>query len=234
MLSINNVTVRYGTLVAVSEVSLEAPPGEVTAVIGRNGSGKSSLLKATSGLVRRAGGSVTLAGQAVSPDPAEVVRQGIAQVPEGRQLFPLMSVRDNLLAGSYLRRDWKNIAADIDKVYGYFPVLKVKSTSLARNLSGGEQQMLAFGRAIMSSPKVLLLDEPSVGLAPMIEQSLMATIKDLAEAEKLTVLLVEQNATLALKSSAQAYVLDLGRVVMHGPAAQLLKDDGVQRTYLGL
>jgi branched-chain amino acid transport system ATP-binding protein len=235
MLDVKSITVRYDTIAALTDMSLHAAAGEVTTVIGSNGAGKSTLLRAISGLIRTEAGEIRLLGDRIDNlAPAEVVRRGVCQVPEGRELFARMSVYDNLMAGAYLRRDKTAIRRDLDKTYDYFPVLAKKARNAARDLSGGEQQMLAFGRAIMAAPKVLLLDEPSVGLAPLIEKSLMATVAALAKNENVAVVLVEQNANLALSVAREGYVLNLGRLVTRNSASALLSDPAVRQAYLGL
>jgi branched-chain amino acid transport system ATP-binding protein len=235
MLEVTDVVVRYDAADALRGVSLSAAEGMVTSVIGSNGAGKTTLLRAVSGLLPIASGEIRLLGERIDNlKPADIVRRGICHVPEGRELFSRMSVFDNLLTGAYLRRDKAGVGRDLDKVFSYFPILKQRAALPARSLSGGEQQMLAFGRALMASPKVLLLDEPSVGLAPLIEQSLMETVAQLAATEEVAVVLVEQNAILALATAKTGYVLDLGQFVTSGPAEGLLNDSKVRQAYLGL
>lgn len=235
MLEISDIVVRYDAADVLRGVSLSAEQGKVTTVIGSNGAGKTTLLRAISGLLPLASGEIRLLGERIDNlKPAEIVRRGVCQVPEGRELFPRMSVRDNLMTGAYLRSDKAGIRNDLEKVFTYFPVLKQRAALPARSLSGGEQQMLAFGRALMASPKVLLLDEPSVGLAPLIEQSLMKTVGQLAVSENVAVVLVEQNAILALATAQTGYVLDLGQILTTGPAKNLLDDPKVRQAYLGL
>lgn len=234
MLEILGLRVGYGANDILNEVDIQVAPGSVTALIGSNGAGKTTLLRSVSGLLKPRSGEIRMDGRAItSLSPADIVKVGVSQVPEGRELFPRMSVQDNLLLGAYLRAD-ADIGRDLDRIYGYFPVLRSKADHNARNLSGGEQQMVAFGRALMAGPKYLLLDEPSVGLAPLIEQKLIQTVKDLAHDANIGVLLVEQNATLALTISTQAYVLELGKVAVSGRAQDLLLDPSVMRAYLGL
>jgi branched-chain amino acid transport system ATP-binding protein len=234
MLEINGLRSGYSTNDILQAVDLVVAPGSVTALIGSNGAGKTTLLRTVSGLLKPRNGEIRLLNENINgKSPAEIVKRGIAQVPEGRELFPRMSVHDNLMLGAYLRTG-AQIKRDLDKVYTYFPVLKAKAKHNARNLSGGEQQMVAFGRALMAGPKYLLLDEPSVGLAPLIEQKLIATVQDLARDEGLGVLLVEQNATLALTVSEKAYVIELGRIAKSGSASDLLNDGSIRKAYLGL
>ena len=234
MLEIRNLVVGYNSNNALADVSLSVPARSITTIIGNNGAGKTTLLRTVSGLLAPRSGEILLNGERIDRmSPSKIVELGISHVPEGRELFSRMSVYDNLVLGAFLRRD-TGISRDLDRVYEYFPVLKQKSRLLARNLSGGEQQMLAFGRALMTNPKVLLLDEPSVGLAPLVEQHLIMTVKTLAESEKLAVLLVEQNANLALSVSDNGYVFELGSIVASGTAARLQTDPIIRTAYLGL
>lgn len=234
MLEVDQVTVSYGSKVAVQALSLVAGQRQITTIIGSNGAGKTTLLKAISGLLPVSGGTIRFRGEKIDGRScADIFRRGVAHVPEGRELFPRMSVYDNLMMGAYSRIDKRSVGADLDKTFHYFPVLKQKMRQLARNLSGGEQQMLAFGRALMSSPKMLLLDEPSIGLAPLIEQKLIDTVGQLVREEGLGVLLVEQNAALALSVSDIGYVLDLGTLAISGKAAELMRNPEVRRAYLG-
>lgn len=224
----------YGGNVAIDRVSIEAPSGMVTAILGSNGAGKTTILKAVCGLVKPASGTVSANGKMLSGlDTAKIVGHGVCLVPEGRELFPRMTVKENLLVGAYLRSDRQGIRKDIESVFSSFPVLERKSHLAARSLSGGEQQMLAFGRALLASPSILLLDEPSVGLAPLIEQQLMGAIRQLATERQLTVVLVEQNANLALSIADHAYVLETGRTVISGTARAVQADERVKKAYLG-
>lgn len=235
MLEVEGIEVRYGAKVAVADVSLRAGGGQITTVIGSNGAGKTTLLKAISGLLPTSAGTIRFAGEPINgKDPSSVLKRGIAQVPEGRELFPRMTVYDNLMVGAFTRRDGVAVRGALERIMHYFPVLKEKLAVFARNLSGGEQQMLAFGRAIMAGPKMLLLDEPSIGLAPLVEQRLIRSVEQLAREEGLGVLLIEQNAALALEVSSYGYVLDLGRVVLEGPASDLRRDEKVRSAYLGI
>jgi branched-chain amino acid transport system ATP-binding protein len=235
MLEVDQVTVAYGQRVAVRSLSIDAASGRITTIIGSNGAGKTTLLKAISGLLPISGGAVRFLGETISGlSCPEVFRRGLAHVPEGRELFPRMTVYDNLMMGAHVRSDRKRIADDLEKTFHYFPVLKQKTRLLSRDLSGGEQQMLAFGRALMSHPKMLLLDEPSIGLAPLIEQRLMATVQQLVRDEGIGVLLVEQNAMLALRVSEIGYVVDLGALALSGRAGDLMRNPEVRRVYLGV
>lgn len=232
MLDIQNVSVRYGALTALSDVSFSVKAGTICAVIGANGAGKSTMMKLVSGLVPAAQGSVSFNGEDITTLAAEVrVKRGVALSPEGRRLFPELSVYENLLIGAYLRRD-KEIASDIDKVYAYFPRLRERINSQGRHLSGGEQQMCAIGRALMSRPTLLLLDEPSLGLAPAVTLEVVRALRQIAR-DGTTIVLVEQNARLALKLSSSAIVLETGRLILAGDSADILNNPHVAQAYLG-
>ncbi len=235
MLETRDLTVNYDLISALSEVSISAEERTITTIVGSNGAGKTTLLKTISGLIRPASGEIRFLGDRIdTASPSAIVRMGISHVPEGRELFPRISVYDNLMVGAYLRKDKKAIRRDLEQIYQHFPILKDRRRQLARNLSGGEQQMLAFGRALMSDPKLLLLDEPSIGLAPVIEQKIMETISVLAMEHNVGVVLVEQNAALALSVASHGYVLEQGSLVLQGPANELIEDDSVRAAYLGL
>lgn len=235
MLEIKQLEVKYDLISALSDVSVSALANTITTIVGSNGAGKTTLLKTVSGLLRPAVGEISFLGDRIDKaTPSAIVRMGISQVPEGRELFPRISVYDNLMVGAYLRSDKKVINRDLDRIYHHFPILKDRRRQLARNLSGGEQQMLAFGRALMSGPKMLLLDEPSIGLAPVVEQKIMETISALTQEENVGVVLVEQNAALALSVASYGYVLEQGSLALQGPAEDLMKDDSVRAAYLGL
>ena len=230
LLELENVSVRYGVRRALESINLKVEEGEIVALLGANGAGKSTTLRAISGLVP-AKGSIRFAGEEISGRaPHEVVAAGVSQVPEGRRIFPQMSVRENLEMGAYQRRDVSE--ADFTRVYELFPVLRERERQEGGTLSGGEQQMLAIGRALMARPRLLLLDEPSLGLAPLYVARILAIIKEIREAGT-TVLLVEQNAAAALRLADRGYVLETGSVVMAGPAAVLLADARVRAAYLG-
>ena len=237
MLTLKNVDVYYGKIHAVKRVSLHIKQGEIVALIGANGAGKTTLLSTISGLITAASGSILYDGKEISRmGPDRIVGAGISHVPEGRLVFKPMSVEDNLLLGSYHRYSLKSasgVRADIEKIYSIFPVLKKRRKQLAGTLSGGEQQMLAIGRALMAKPRLLLMDEPSMGLAPFIIKEIFKHIVALRNEFGLTVLLVEQNARSALKISDSGYVLETGRVVLQGAAEDLLSNRDVQRAYLG-
>jgi branched-chain amino acid transport system ATP-binding protein len=233
MLSIANLNVFYGGVHALKDVSLEVPAGSVVTLIGANGAGKSSTLRCITGLVRASGGSVRYEGQEIGAlKPYDRVRLGIAMVPEGRRIFTNLSVLENLKMGAYSLKDKSGLAADLEKVYTLFPRLKERLGQRGLTLSGGEQQMLAVGRALMSRPRLLLMDEPSLGLAPNLVKELYQTIARIHQ-EGLTVLLVEQNARLALQLSDYGYVLEVGRVALQGPSRELAEDQGVRKAYIG-
>lgn len=235
MLTVSNLTVDYAGVIALENVSLTAQGGIITTIVGANGAGKSSLLKAVSGLVRPSGGDIQFDGVSIAHKaPEAIVGMGLCHVPEGRGLFPYMSVLDNLLTGANLRRDSAGIRSDLDKVFHYFPVLKDNRHRIARNFSGGQQQMIAIGRGIMSRPRFYLFDEPSIGLAPLIVREVIDTISTIAREDRCGVLLVEQNANLALDAAEQAYVMELGHITLSGDAKRLKADEGVRRAYLGL
>jgi len=232
------VSLRYGEVRALDGVSMRAPRGWIVALIGANGAGKSSSLRAITGLRRVAGGEVRLGGEVVnSPQvqvPAHVlVRRGVSMVPEGRHVFPFMSVRDNLLMGAYTRDDKAAIAADLDRVCERFPRLKERYRQQGSSLSGGEQQMVAIGRALMARPRLLLLDEPSLGIAPQVVRLIARSLIEINRRDGITIVLVEQNSRMALALSTYAYVLDTGRVALEGPSRELMRNEHVKRLYLG-
>jgi len=232
MLDIQNLTVHYDKILALSRVSLRVEPGQIVSLVGANGAGKTTLLRTISGLVSPTEGTIRFDSEAITalPSNGRVVR-GIAQVPEGRGLFGILSVEDNLLLGAYTRRD-NEIADDLESIYTRFPILREKRHDYAGTLSGGQQQMVAVGRALMSRPRLLLLDEPSMGLAPIIVDEIFAVIRELNESGT-TIFLVEQNARLALKNSHYTYALENGTISTHGPSTDLLDDPAIQAAYLG-
>jgi len=233
MLRLCDIDVYYGLVLALRQVSIDVPEGEIVALLGANGAGKTTTLRAISGVVRPRRGRIEFVGERIDGfAPERIVQMGIVQAPEGRQIFPELSVKENLLIGTYARRDRKAVAQDFDRVYTHFPVLKERERQPAGTLSGGEQQMLAIGRALMARPKVLLLDEPSLGLAPIMTRQIFDIIRTL-NAEGTTILLVEQNARLALGVSTRAYILETGRIVLSGQSESLLKSEEVKRSYLG-
>ena len=233
MLTIKNLNVYYGAIHAVKDLNMEVGDGEIVTLIGSNGAGKSTTLHTISGLIKPKTGSILYKGKDVVGIPAhKLVGQGLVQVPEGRHVFAEMTVMENLDMGAYLRTDKDGIARDKEKVFEKFPRLKERISQTAGTLSGGEQQMLAMGRALMSRPQLLILDEPSMGLAPLLVREIFSIIKEI-NSEGTTVLLVEQNANMALSIADRAYVLETGRVVLSGTAAELAASEAVQKAYLG-
>ncbi|BAB54463.1 ABC transporter ATP-binding protein (plasmid) [Mesorhizobium loti] len=234
MLEAQNIVVEYGGVRALDELSFSAQIGDVTAVVGSNGAGKTSLMNTICGLIKPVSGEIRLDGERIdSLAPDEIVRRGISLVPEGRELFPRLSVLENLLLGATVRPDPATRRTTLGRIYELFPVLANRQNQKAGQLSGGEQQMLAFGRALMSLPKLLLLDEPSIGLAPMVEEQLILAIRDYSLEHGIGVLIVEQNAMLALEYAQHAFVVEQGRVALSGPAATVRDDPAVIAAYLG-
>jgi branched-chain amino acid transport system ATP-binding protein len=233
LLELEDVEARYGPVTALHGVTLRVGEGEVVAVLGANGAGKTTTLRAVSGTVRRAG-RIAFAGRSISRrSPEAVARLGIAHVPEGRGTLTELSVRENLRLGAYVRRDRKGIREDERRVLGHFHWLERRGDQRAGTLSGGEQQMLALARALMLRPKLVLLDEPSLGLAPLVVSEIFRIVRELNEQDGLAVLVVEQNATLALEASTRAYVLEIGRVALAGDSDELRRHESVRRSYLG-
>ncbi len=233
MLEVTGLHVAYGGIQAVRSITFHVTEGETVALIGANGAGKTSTLKAISRVLDAVGGDVHFCGEKISRiKPHQVIRKGIAMVPEGRGVFPRLSVLENLQMGAFIRDDAVDIEKDLKMVFEYFPRLRERQSQLAGTLSGGEQQMLAIGRALMSRPKMLLLDEPSMGLAPIMVQKIFEVIRAVA-AKGMTTLLVEQNARLALQSSQRGYVLESGTISLNGESAELLDDPKVRACYLG-
>lgn len=233
MLTVNNLHVNYGAITAVKGVSFTINQGEIVTLIGANGAGKSTILKTLSGLLKPSQGTITYQGQELSKLSApKIVAQGISQVPEGRHVFPEMTVKENLQMGTYLRKDSNAIAADFQRVYRLFPILAERQDQDAATLSGGEQQMLVMGRALMARPKLILLDEPSMGLAPIYIQKIFTIIEEIKK-QGTTILLIEQNATQALKIADRAYVLATGTIKLSGTGTELLTDQAVKQAYLG-
>ena len=231
MLKIENLSVNYGGIEAVRDISFEVPEGAIITLIGANGAGKSTTLRAIAGLLKPKSGSITYNGEELIGKPTDqIVSRGITLVPEGRRVFPDMTVLENLKIGAYLRKD--NLTEDIRWVYDLFPRLEERSWQAAGTLSGGEQQMLAVGRALMSKPKVIMMDEPSLGLAPIIVQGIFDIIKEINR-QGVTVLLIEQNANMALHIADIGYVLETGRITMTGPGKELLQEENVKKAYLG-
>jgi len=231
LLELDRVAAHYGPVQALRDVSLTVREGEVVAVLGANGAGKTTTLRAISGTVSRSG-VIELAGKPLTGGPEGAARAGIAHVPEGRGTFVDLTVTENLRLGAYVRRDRK-VAADIRRISKYFPWMLERGGQRAATLSGGEQQMLALGRALMSRPRLLLLDEPSLGLAPLVVREFFRIVRELNEHEGLTVLVVEQDARMALAASHRAYVLEVGRVALTGTSAELRNDESIRRSYLG-
>ena len=231
LLELDRVGARYGPVQALHDVSLTVREGEVVAVLGANGAGKTTTLRAISGTVSRSG-TIELEGKATKGGPEAAAKSGIAHVPEGRGTFVDLTVLENLKLGAYTRRD-RSVKADITRIAEYFPWMTERGGQRAGTLSGGEQQMLALGRALMSRPRLLLLDEPSLGLAPMVVREFFRIVRELNEKEGLTVLVVEQDARIALKASARAYVLEVGRVALTGSSDELRGDESIRKSYLG-
>ena len=233
MLEIKNLDVHYGVIHSIKNVSLEVKQGEIVTLIGANGAGKTTILRTISGLKKPTGGTVTFEGTDITNLSAQDrVRLGISHVPEGRRIFYSMTVLENLQLGAYLRRDKAGINRDLELVYSHFPILADRKRQLAGTLSGGEQQMLAMGRALMSNPRMLFLDEPSMGLAPLFVQEIFDIIKSI-NASGTTIFLVEQNARLALQMADRAYVLETGSVVISGTGHELMQSDEIKKAYLG-
>jgi len=231
LLTLEDVEARYGPVQALHGISLEVPEGTVVAVLGANGAGKTTTLRAVSGTVRRTG-RIDFGGKSLRGGPEAVARAGIAHVPEGRGTFTELTVTENLKLGAYTRRE-RSVRADIERVSKWFPWIPNRASQPAGTLSGGEQQMLAVARALMARPRLLMLDEPSLGLAPMIVREIFRIVRELNEQEGLTVLVVEQDARIALQSASSAYVLEVGRVAVAGSSAELRENESVRRSYLG-
>lgn len=233
MLKIEDINVYYGNIHALKGVSLDINAGEIVTLIGANGAGKSTLLKTISGLLKPKNGSILFEGQSISGKVAQaIVKQGLSHVPEGRRVFANMSVEENLELGAYLRKDKQGIKEDFEKVYNLFPRLLERRKQLSGTLSGGEQQMLAMGRALMARPKLLLLDEPSMGLAPLLVKTIFKIIEEINKSGT-TILLVEQNANMALSIADRAYVIETGKIVLSGSSDELNQSDQIRMAYLG-
>lgn len=233
MLEIKNIDVHFGVIHAIKEISLKVNDGDIVTLIGANGAGKTTTLRTASGLKKPTSGSILLDGVDITNTSAqERVKLGLSHVPEGRRVFSTMTVLENLELGAFLRKDKAEIAKDLQMVYERFPILSDRKKQAAGTLSGGEQQMLAIGRALMSRPKILFLDEPSMGLAPLLVQEIFNIIKDINKAGT-TILLVEQNASMALQIAHHAYVMETGSIVLSGPGAELLQSDDIKKAYLG-
>ena len=233
MLSVENLNVYYGAIHALHDISFHVDTGEIVTLIGANGAGKTSILQSISALIPRRGGAITFDGKDLSHIPAHrLISMGLTQVPEGRRVFATMTVMENLEMGAYTRRSRTEMQQDLDMVFAHFPRLKERMKQYAGTLSGGEQQMLAMGRALMSHPKLLMMDEPSMGLSPILVQEIFSIIQEINKSGT-TVLLVEQNAHMALSIANRAYVLETGKIIKEGDADALLSDDDVRRAYLG-
>ena len=235
LLSVSNVETYYGPIMALRGVSFSVPAGSIVTILGANGAGKTTILKTLSGVMDPQKGTVTLAGRQIQGfDPDRVARLGLSHVPEGREVFPFLSVSENLRMGAYPRRDPDGVARDLEMVNEYFPVLRARAEQRAGQLSGGEQQMLAIARALMARPKVMLLDEPSLGLAPKLVKDIFEIIVRINREQGVTVLLVEQNANIALHTADYGYVLELGRILMEDTCERLLEKEDIREFYLGL
>ena len=235
LLSIRNIETFYGAVLALRGVSLDVEKGKIVTILGANGAGKTTLLKTISGVMDPEKGKIEFQGEEIQGmEPSKIVRKGIVHVPEGREIFPFLSVEENLMMGAYTRKDKQNLLKDLEMVYGYFQILRERHSQQAGYLSGGQQQMLAIGRGLMSKPVLMLLDEPSLGLSPLLVQEIFAIIKRLNKEQNVTILLVEQNANVALKAADYGYVLEIGRIVMDDTADKLLASEDVQEFYLGL
>jgi branched-chain amino acid transport system ATP-binding protein len=235
ILALANVESAYGPVKAIRGVSLAVRPGSIVTVLGANGAGKSTILRTISGILDPQKGSISFRGEQIQRrDPAQIVRLGISHVPEGREVFALLSVHDNLMMGAYTRRDRDAVAQDLEMVYAYFPVLRERARQEAGQLSGGQQQMLAISRALMGRPKLLLLDEPSLGLSPKLTQEIFAIIRRINRERGTTILLVEQNAAMALDLADHGYVLEVGRIVMEDTCERLRQKDDIREFYLGM
>jgi len=235
ILSLKNIETYYGPILAVKGISIEVTTGMIVTILGANGAGKTTILKTISGAMDPRKGKVIFLGEEIQKqDPDRVARKGISHVPEGREVFPLLTVHENLMMGAYSRKDRKEISRDLDIVYSYFPILKDRLAQKAGFLSGGQQQMLVMGRAMMSRPRLLLLDEPSLGLSPLFVQDIFNIIGRLNREQNMTMLLVEQNANMALQNSHYGYVLENGRIVMENTCEKLMASDDVKEFYMGI
>jgi len=235
ILRLANIESSYGPVQAIRGVSLEVRKGDIVTVLGANGAGKTTILKTISGIIDPQKGTVWFDGEEIQKkNPDWIVRRGISHVPEGREVFPLLTVRENLLMGAYTRKDRDGVASDIERMYTYFPILRERQNQEAGQLSGGQQQMLAIARALMAKPKLLLLDEPSLGLSPKLVKEIFEIIKRVNQEEGTTMLLVEQNANIALSTADYGYVLEVGRVVMQDTRERLLEKEDIKEFYLGM
>nr|WP_307833139.1 ABC transporter ATP-binding protein [Psychrobacter submarinus] len=234
MLEVRNLESAYGPVMALRGVSLEVPKGKVVTILGANGAGKTTLMKTISGVINPRKGAVWFHSERIDgTEPDRLVKKGLAHVPEGREVFPFLSVAENLAMGAYTRRDKAEIQRDVEMIYEYFPILKERRDQAAGTMSGGQQQMLAIGRGLMSRPSLMLLDEPSLGLSPLLVQEIFTIIRRLNKEQGVTILLVEQNARVALAAADYGYVLETGRIVMAGSADKLMLSDDIKEFYLG-
>jgi branched-chain amino acid transport system ATP-binding protein len=234
VLEVRNLETFYGPVMALRGVSIEVPQGQIVTILGANGAGKTTLMKTVSGALSPNKGVILFHGDRIDgKEPDELVKKGLAHVPEGREVFPFLTVAENLAMGAYTRNDRAEIAKDIEMVYDYFPILRERRNQPAGTLSGGQQQMLSIGRGLMSRPTLMLLDEPSLGLSPLLVQEIFTIVRRLNREQGVTILLVEQNAQVALQAADYGYVLEIGRIVMAGSAEKLLNSDDIREFYLG-
>ncbi|SMO42153.1 ABC transporter ATP-binding protein [Ruegeria faecimaris] len=235
ILTIRNVESFYGPIMAIRGVSLDVHPGKIVSILGANGAGKTTLMKTVSGVMDPEKGKISFDGVEIQgAEPHKVVQKGVVHVPEGREVFPLLTVDENLSLGAYTSSDRGQIDHDRELVFSYFPILKERRTQEAGTLSGGQQQMLAIGRGLMANPKIMLLDEPSLGLSPLLVQEIFGILKRLNDEQNMTMMLVEQNANAALELAHHGYVMEVGRIVMDGPADELMQSEDIQNFYLGV
>ena len=235
LLKVSNIETYYGPIMAIRGVSFDVPKGGIVTILGANGAGKTTVLKTVSGVMDPQKGNVVFEGHEIQrQDPDKVMRLGISHVPEGREVFPFLSVRENLRMGAYTRRDADEVAQDLEAVFGYFPVLRERADQRAGSLSGGEQQMLAISRALMARPRLMLLDEPSLGLSPKLVKNIFEIVVRINRELGVTILLVEQNANMALQTADYGYVLEVGRIVMADTCARLLQKEDIKEFYLGI
>ncbi|WP_170442680.1 ABC transporter ATP-binding protein [Ruegeria arenilitoris] len=235
ILSIRNIESFYGPIMAIRGVSLDVRPGQIVSILGANGAGKTTLMKTVSGVMDPEKGTITFDGEEIQGlEPHKIVQKGIVHVPEGREVFPLLTVNENLSLGAYTLHDKAQIERDRELVFSYFPVLKERRSQEAGTLSGGQQQMLAIGRGLMANPRIMLLDEPSLGLSPLLVQEIFGILKRLNDEQNMTMMLVEQNANAALELADHGYVMEVGRIVMDGPADVLMRSEDIQNFYLGV
>lgn len=234
ILEVRNLETFYGPVMALRGVSIEVPEGQIVTILGANGAGKTTLMKTVSGALAPHKGSIQFRGERIDgKEPDVLVHKGLAHVPEGREVFPFLTVAENLAMGAYTRKDRSEVARDVEMVYDYFPVLKERQKQTAGTLSGGQQQMLSIGRGLMSRPSLMLLDEPSLGLSPLLVQEIFEIVRRLNKEQGVTILLVEQNAQVALQTADYGYVLEIGRIVMAGDAERLLNSQDIREFYLG-